>query len=127
MRPILKDLTAVAAVGILNSSLVLSITFLTGYENNTVHPAFLPLFFFPVSVITLVLIHIGSRKDPANQTSLTLAAIFVKFLLPAVLALIWFATLKNNTITDIFLFFIVYLSFGISTVLLMLKKLKKQP
>jgi len=64
--------------------------------------------------------------DPSTQTSMTLAAIAVKFLIPAALALIWFVTLKNNTYIDIFLFFIVYLSFGISTVLLILKKLRNQ-
>ncbi len=127
MRPILTDLLIITIIGILSSILVLIIVFLSGYVNSSVHPAFLPLLFFPASALSLLLVHIGSHRDPATQTSMTLAAIAIKFLLPVVLALIWFVTLKNRTYTDIFLFFIVYLSFGISTVLLILKNLRNQP
>lgn len=127
MKPFFTDILISAVVGILSSALILLLVLLTGYETSSVHPAFLSIAFLPVSAISLLLIHIGSRKDPSTQTSLALGAIAIKFLLPAILALIWFVTLKNSTFTDIFLFIVVYLSFGISTVLLILKKLRNQP
>ena len=127
LKPFFTDILISAVVGILSSALILLLVLLTGYETSSVHPAFLSIAFLPVSAISLLLIHIGSRKDPSTQTSLALGAIAIKFLLPAILALIWFVTLKNSTFTDIFLFIVVYLSFGISTVLLILKKLRNQP
>jgi len=127
LKPFFTDILISAVVGILSSALILLLVLLTGYETSSVHPVFLSLAFFPISGISLLLVHIGALMDPATKTSFTLAAVGIKFLLAAILALIWFVTLKNSTFTDIFLFFVVYLSFGISTVLLILKKLRNQP
>jgi len=127
LKPFLKDFLIVALAGVLATVLIYLTVLLTGYKATTVHPLFLPLLFLPVSAISLMLVHVGEKSDAATQTTLALAAVGVKFLLPAILALIWFVALKNNTYTDVFLFFIVYLALGITTVLLILKKLKNNP
>ncbi len=98
-----------------------------GITDNSSNPAILPLLFFPVALISLVLVHSGRGRDADVQLNLTMVAIAIKFLLPSLLAVIWFAVLKNSSYKDVLLFFIVYLSFGITTVLLILRRLRNQP
>jgi len=117
----------VAAVGFVAAIVLILIASAFGGSDSSSNPAILPMLFFPVAVISLVLVHSGRDHGPDVRLNLTIAAIAVKFLLPTVLALIWFAVLKNSTYKDILLFFIVYLSFGITTVLLILRRLRNQP
>lgn len=117
----------VTAVGIAVLIVLTLITPAFGDTDSQANPAILPLLFFPVSVVSLLLVHSGKGREADVQLNLTMAAIGIKFLLPSLLALIWFAVLKNSSYKDILLFFIVYLSFGITTVLLILRRLRNQP
>ena len=127
MKPLFVDILIVTAVGLVAAIVLTQFAPALGNPGSSSNPAILPLLFFPVSVVSLALVHSGRGREANIQLNLTMAAIGVKFLLPALLALIWFEVLKNNTYKDILLFFIVYLSFGIATVLLILRRLKNQP
>lgn len=127
MKPLFIDIVIVTAIGFV---VAIGLTLLAPSQMNadsSSDPAILPLLFFPIAVLSLVLAHSGRDRDAGVQLNLTMMAIGVKFLLPILLALIWFAVLKNSSYKDILLFFIVYLSFGITTVLLILRRLRNQP
>jgi hypothetical protein len=127
LKALFIDIAIVTFVGLFTAIVLSQMAPLLEYRGTASNPAILPLMFFPVAVISLVLVHSGNGRDAGTQLNLTMAAIAVKFLLPSLIALIWFAVLKNSTYKDILLFFIVYLSFGITTVLLILRRLRNQP
>jgi hypothetical protein len=88
-------------------------------------PLLPPLFLLLFAIINGVS-HVGYRKMPEVRVLYTLTVVSLKFLLPAIAALVWFVVLKNNTNADVILFFIVYLSFTLTTVFLIIRNLKNQ-
>jgi hypothetical protein len=54
----------------------------------------------------------------------TLVAVSLKFLLDMILALLWFFISKKNSLTYVFLFFVLYLTFTLFTTIVILKILK---
>ncbi|MFO7574833.1 MAG: hypothetical protein R6W67_06715 [Bacteroidales bacterium] len=83
--------------------------------------------FLAIGLGILGLSHAGKNKKPEQQTLFTLAAVGLKFLLPAILAVVWFAILKKTSHADVLLFFVVYLTISIATVMLVVKNLGNQP
>jgi hypothetical protein len=82
--------------------------------------------FLAINLATLGLSHAGRNRKTEQQTLFTLAAVGLKFLLPAVLAVVWFAVLKKSSRADVILFFVVYLTISIATVVLIVKNLENQ-
>jgi hypothetical protein len=84
----------------------------------------LTLAFFAASVISLFIFFKGQSKDKQDQSFYTLVSTSLKFLTELVIALGWFLILKKTEITLIILFFVLYLTFTIFSIFVILNTLK---
>jgi hypothetical protein len=80
--------------------------------------------FFTVTLVSVLIFHHGLEKEPRSQTFHTFVAISLKFLLELVLALIWFIVIKKTGTQSVLMFFVLYLSFSLFLIILILKTLK---
>jgi hypothetical protein len=83
-------------------------------------------FFSLIAVITLIIFFRGLTREPDSQTLHTLVAVSLKFLLDMILALLWFFIFKKNYPGAIVSFFVIYLTFTLFTVSVILKILKNR-
>lgn len=79
-----------------------------------------------IAAISLFIFYKGEGKDPGSQTMHILVAITVKMLLEMVLALIWFQVLKKTYPFTLLMFFVLYLSFSLYSLIFMLNTLKRK-
>lgn len=87
----------------------------------------LSLSFSVISLVTITIFQRGQSRDPEAQTMHTLVAVGLKFLLDLVLALLWFIVAKKNSLQYVFIFFVLYLTLTLFSVLYILKTLKSKP
>jgi hypothetical protein len=88
--------------------------------------AVLTLIFSAIVLLSLYVFNLGLKKEPSGQTMHLLAAITIKILLEMVLALLWFFVAKKTSASSLLLFFVLYLSFSLYLIFLILNTLKKQ-
>jgi len=88
--------------------------------------AILSLVFSLITFITLVIFLRGQTKEPDSQTLHSLVAIGLKFLLELVLALIWFIVAKKTALPSVLIFFVLYLTFTLFSIRIILKTLKNK-
>jgi len=88
--------------------------------------AFLSGAFSAISVLTVYIFLRGRTQDPDSQTLHSLMSIGLKFLLEMILALVWFILLKKNSMSSVFIFFILYLSLSLISIGFILKTLKNK-
>ena len=79
-----------------------------------------------IALVTLVIFFRGQGKDPSSQTMHSLVAVSLKFLMELVLALVWFFVVKKTQLASVVLFFVLYLTFTMFSVLIMMKTLKNR-
>ena len=87
---------------------------------------FLTLLFSIIAVITIIIFLRGQTKDPESQTLHSFVAIGLKFLLEMFLALVWFIVAKKSSLNSVFIFFVLYLTFTLVLVGVILKTLKNK-
>ena len=87
---------------------------------------FLVLIFSAISFTILFIFFTGQSKDAEKQPVYTLLSIGLKFILEAILALIWFVVAKNFHTQYVLLFFVLYLAFTIFSVLIILNVLNNK-
>ncbi len=104
------------------AGLLFNITFNTGLALSDI--IFLTLAFFAASVISLFIFFKGQTKDKQDQSFYTLVSTSLKFLTELVIALVWFLILKKTETTLIILFFVLYLTFTIFSIIVILNTLK---
>ena len=80
--------------------------------------------FSVISVITLTIFIRGNTREPDSQAMHTLVSVSLKFLLDMILALVWFYISKKNSLTYVFVFFVIYLTLTLFTLFVILKILK---
>ncbi|MBE0676619.1 MAG: hypothetical protein IH591_18335 [Bacteroidales bacterium] len=124
MKGYIKEILILSVIAILLVVLFTMLQSRSDFFRSSAHGHLLPPVFLFLFAIINGLAHLGKRRDPDTQALFTLAVISFKFILPAVLAIIWFVVLNNTTNADVLLFFIVYLSFSLTTVLLIIRNLK---
>ncbi len=56
----------------------------------------------------------------------TLVSVSLKFLLEIILALIWFVAAKKNSFTSVFIFFVIYLTLTLFSVIYYIENIEKQ-
>lgn len=81
------------------------------------------------SVISYVMVSIffrGQEKEPQSRVLYTLVSLGLKFLLDLIFALIWFVVAKKNSTVYVFVFFVLYLTLTLYSVLYVLKYLKNK-
>jgi hypothetical protein len=79
-----------------------------------------------ISFITLFIFFRGRTKEPDSQTLYVLVAISLKFLLEIVFALIWLIVVKKTSLPSVLMFFVLYLTLTLFTILNILKSLKNK-
>ncbi|MCU0461293.1 MAG: hypothetical protein MUF36_04665 [Bacteroidales bacterium] len=79
-----------------------------------------------VALVTLIIFFRGQERDPASQTLHSLVAVTLKFLLELVIAFLWFFVAKKTQLSSVVLFFVLYLTFTMFLVLIMIKTLKNK-
>lgn len=81
--------------------------------------------FIAVTSLALYIFFLG-RSRPGGEDSLyTMSAVGIKFLLSMVIALVWFAVLKKVETGELLIFFVLYLTFTVFLVGVIVKELKK--
>ncbi len=102
--------------------------FVTNVESELSFPGILLLTFLfsIIAVLTIIIFLRGQTKEPESQTLHSFFAMGLKFLLEMVLALIWFIVAKNNSLSDVLIFFVLYLTLTLFSVLIILKTLKNR-
>jgi hypothetical protein len=86
----------------------------------------LSFFFSLISAATLIIFFRGLTREPDSQTMHTLVSVSLKFLLDMILALVWFLISKKTYLESVFAFFVIYLSFTLFTISVILKVLKNR-
>ncbi len=79
-----------------------------------------------VSAITVLIFLKGRDKEEKEGAIHTLVAITIKFLSEIIIAAIWFIPAKKTGMDYILLFFVLYLTFSLCTVIIILNILKKK-
>ena len=82
--------------------------------------------FSVITLITLIIFLRGQSKEPDNQTMHSLVSVGLKFLLEMLLALVWFIVAKKTSFPSVLIFFILYLTFTLFSIGIILKTLKKK-
>jgi hypothetical protein len=86
----------------------------------------LSLIFTVITSLVLTVFITGQKKNPESQAMHTLSAIGVKFLLELLLAFLWFFVGKKSGLSDVLLFFVLYLAFTLFSILVISKELKNR-
>jgi hypothetical protein len=84
----------------------------------------LSLLFSVISAIVITIFLRGQTREPDSQTMHTLVSVSLKFLLDMILALLWFVVSKKNSLTSVFVFFVIYLALTLLTIFVILKVLR---
>jgi hypothetical protein len=88
--------------------------------------AILSLAFSLIVLMTLAIFLKGQKKGPDSQTMHSLVAISMKFLLELVVALTWFIVAKKISLPSVLIFFVLYLTFTLFSIWVILKTLKNK-
>jgi hypothetical protein len=86
----------------------------------------LPLSFYMANAVCLFVFFAGQEKENKSQAFYTLISISLKFLIELIIALVWFLIAKKTSISFILLFFVLYLSFTLFFMLMLLKTLRNK-
>lgn len=77
-----------------------------------------------ITVLIFVIFFRGLNKPPDSQTMHSMVAIVIKFLMELVFAFTWFFLAKKTGLSSVLLFFVLYLTFTLFSVIIILKALK---
>ncbi|HEX2967974.1 MAG TPA: hypothetical protein VHO46_02635 [Bacteroidales bacterium] len=83
--------------------------------------------FSVISLIAMLIFLKGQKKDPQGKVLYTLVSMGLKFLLELILALIWFVVAKKNSTTSVLIFFVLYLTLTLFSLICIMKALKNKP
>jgi len=123
MNPLLKKSinTGILTLILALAGLILSNYYPSVFDRESIVIMLLAMFI--ISVIVHIIIHSGDNKEEDVRTMLSLAAVGAKFILSALLALLYFELFKKYGLNNILLFFVVYLCFTVFTVITTVKTL----
>lgn len=116
--------TIILSLSLLLSGLIIN-KFLPGTADKS-SLEILVISFFMLSVIVLSINFFASRKEADAQSLFNFAAIGVKFVLSAIIALLYFEAFKKSGLNNILLFFILYLTFTVYLMLIIVKSLSNR-
>lgn len=77
-----------------------------------------------LSLLILFIFFRGQGKEPASQTLHSLVSITLKFVVELILVFVWFFVAKKTGLSSVILFFVLYLTFTLFSILIMWKTLK---
>jgi hypothetical protein len=79
-----------------------------------------------IDLITILIFFRGQTREPESQTFHSLTSVSLKFLLELILALFWFIVAKKTSLISVYMFFVIYLTLTLFSVLIILKTLKNK-
>ena len=79
-----------------------------------------------ITLLVLIIFFRGQSKEPASQIMHSLVAVSIKFLAELIFTFIWFFIAKKTGLSSVILFFVLYLTFTLFSVLIILKTLKSK-
>lgn len=126
MRPVYKSLILIASLNILTisaGSLCVKSVVLDLLLSDII---ILSAVFTVITSIAVVIFFRGNERNPESQTMHTLVAVSLKFILELILALVWFIVAKKSSFHSVFIFFVLYLTFTLVLVGIILKTLKNK-
>lgn len=82
--------------------------------------------FMFINLLSLIIFFRGQSKEPAGQTMHSLVSISLKFLVELAFAFAWFLIAKKTGLSSVLLFFVLYLTFTLFSVMILLKTLKNK-
>ena len=101
--------------------------YLTGIiQIKPVESALLSAAFAINSILTVLIFLKGRTRDGKDGAMYTLVAISLKFLVEMMIALMWFVAAKKTGMPYILLFFVLYLTFSLCSIIILLNILKKK-
>jgi hypothetical protein len=86
----------------------------------------LTLSFYLTVIISLFFFFTGQKKETGSQASYTLFSITLKFLIELIIALFWFLIAKKTSLSSVLLFFVLYLTFTMFYIVMILNTLKNK-
>jgi hypothetical protein len=126
VRQIYKYVLLLVLLNILLAVAGLFLNSLSGLSYSLKDIIILSPFFSLISAITLLIFSRGLTRESDSQTLHTLVAVSLKFLLDMILALVWFYICKKSTFASVIIFFVLYLTFTLFTVFVLLKILRNR-
>ncbi|OFY67900.1 MAG: hypothetical protein A2V64_10770 [Bacteroidetes bacterium RBG_13_43_22] len=124
MKPLAKSIFLLALLEI--TILVAGFIIVSSFDASLVYDDIVAAsaVFILINILVLVIFFRGRSREPASQTMHSLIAISIKFLAELIFALIWFFISKKTGLSSVIIFFVLYLTFTLFSVLIMLKTLK---
>jgi hypothetical protein len=124
LKPLAKSVLLLITVELL--ILITGFILVSGFNNSLIFSdiGLLSAVYFLITLVTLVIFFRGQGKEPASQTMHTLVSISLKFMAELIFAFIWFFVAKKTGLSTVVLFFVLYLTFTLFLVMVILKTLK---
>lgn len=109
---------------ILSAGFIITKDFNTGFKFSEV--ALLSSFFLLITMVSLIIFFRGQSKPPESQAMHSLVSVSLKFLIELVLIFLWFFIAKKSGISSVIMFFVLYLTFTLFLILVLLRTLKNK-
>ncbi len=126
MKPLQKYIVVLAVLELI---VLLAGFFLTSNLNTGLRftdIVILSIVFSLLGLLVLIIFFRGQNRDPASQTMHSLVSVSSKFLLELVFIFFWFFIAKKTGLSSVILFFVIYLTFTLFSVIVILKTLKNK-
>jgi hypothetical protein len=86
----------------------------------------LAFLFSLIAIVTILIFLKGQTKEPESQALFSLVSVSLKFLLEMVLALLWFIVAKKTSLQSVLIFFVLYLTLTLFSLVIILKTLRNK-
>jgi hypothetical protein len=126
VKPLTRNilLLVVIEIIVLSAGVIITKNFKTGFDFTEI--ALLSPFFVLIILTSMIIFFRGQSKSPGSQTMHSLVSVSLKFLLELILVFIWFFIAKKSGLSSVLLFFVLYLTFTLFLIFVLLKTLKNK-
>jgi hypothetical protein len=126
LKPLSRYLVLLLLLNVLIAGAGYLILNLTGLKLSFIDIPLLSALFSVIALITLIIFLKGQARDPEGQTLFTFVSVGLKFLLELILALVWFIFAKKTSLPSVLIFFVLYLTLTLFSLLIIMKTLKNK-
>jgi len=126
MKPVIRYIRLLAMLEILFLAAGFFVISKSGIGITFGEITLLSAIFAIIALLSIIIFFRGQGKDAATQTMHSLVSVTLKFLLELILAFVWFFVAKKTGLSSVILFFVLYLTFTLFSVLIMMKTLKNK-
>jgi hypothetical protein len=127
LKPLLKYSILLILLGILLISAAFLIINLFNAGFRTREVAVASSVFIAIIFICMAVFFRGQSKEPDSKVMHTLVSVGLKFLMELMFVFFWFLIAKKTGLSSVILFFVLYLTFTLFLIFVILKTLKHKP